>query len=83
MTSGAGIETESQRGSGFAVGELDVERAVSLGEEAREIARLVAASVRGFEGRVISVRVDSSAEFELIVRDALAWERHLAMRNAG
>lgn len=63
MTNG-GVTIDRATGSdaGFLLPEMTSERAISLGEEARDIARLIRAGVRGFEGRVVSVRADSLDE---------------------
>lgn len=80
MPSGPGIDSENASDVGFAISDLTVDRAVSFGEEAREIARLLASSVRGFEGRVTSIRTDSTTDFERLVRDGLAQTGAVAVR---
>src|SRR5512139_3480473 len=80
MASSPGIESANPFDAGFPLGELSIDRAVSLGEEAREVARLVSAAVRGFEGTIVSVRSDSTDSFEKAVREALATAGAVAVR---
>lgn len=80
MASGPGIDSENPSDVGFALGELTVDRALSMGEEAREIARLLDASVRGFEGRVTSVRLDDTRGFERLAREAFALAGAVSVR---
>jgi len=80
MATGTGIETNPPDDMGFAISELTVERASSLGEEAREIARLLAAGVRGFDGRVTSIRIDATADLERLARLALEQSGAVAIR---
>lgn len=64
----------------FSILEMTFERAHALGEEAREIARLVQASVRGFQGRVLHVRSDAMQELEAALAEAIAFSGAAAVR---
>lgn len=69
---GVSIGQTDSTGRSFSILEMTFERAHALGEEAREIARLVQASTRGFDGRVVFVRSDATQELEAALADAIA-----------